>query len=150
MGIGRLSPEARQIQLQWILVVFLLISGCYCLNYWAWEVRFVFCGATAQACVVGVGDSHDSRGFRTSQRIDYQYFDQEAKLTRSGSYYARPTTPTPALGQTITVQYLPNHADSSCLPENNTPGGLLCATIPLLLLSGLAALSVHRGEWIFF
>jgi hypothetical protein len=142
-----LSPEQRHFQLQLIWIVLFLLALLYCASYWLSAAQFFFSGATAQATVTHVTDVYDTRGDRViSRRVDYEYLDSGPKVTRSNSYYLASNQPFPGLGQTFPIQYLPNHPDSSHMAADN-PMEPMCATIPILLLLGLRALSIRRGEW---
>ncbi len=150
MSSCTVSLQARRLQLQLIAMFFLLISLLYCLFYWSCQAQYALFGATARACVVDIEDDYNSSGVRLPyHKIDYQYFDDEAKVVRHGCNYLSFASPTPALGETFVVKYLPNHADSSYVPDGNHPLTLLWVTVPVLVFFGLITLSVRRGEWIF-
>jgi hypothetical protein len=144
------SPEARQLQLRLIFGFFFVVLSLFCLLNWLRQAQYALFGVTTQAHVVDVEGDYDSRGARLPyHKIDYQYFDDQAKAVRLGSRYVPFTSPTPALGESFAVEYLPNHDDSVYVPDGSDAAGRFGATIPVfvlaLVLGSLLAWSVRRG-----
>jgi hypothetical protein len=135
MRMRSVSPEERAFQFKLIFVVVSVAFVLGFLRLWTWEAQYALFGATALACVVDVDDNvYNSNGARLPYpRIDYQYFDDGAKAVRSGSFY-KYRAPAPALGETFTVEYLPNHDHSSFVAEGDHSLGLFWVTIPVMAL----------------
>lgn len=150
MGCMTVSPEARQLQLRLIFGFFFVVLSLFWLLNWLWQAEYALFGVTTQAHVVDVEGDYDSRGARLPyHKVDYQYFDDQARAVRLGSRYVPFSSPTPALGETFTVEYLPNHDDSVYVPNGNDAPAPLGVTMPVfvlaIVLGGLLAWSVRRG-----
>jgi len=141
------TPQELRFRNRLLWYCFFVVSLLFCFFYWSIEIEYDFWGAIAQARVVGFQDVFNSNGVRLQVvRVNFEYFDKESESVCLGSYYLDWNAPMPMVGEKFGVRYISREAGSAERPDDSLSSPLW-ATMPVVFLWGLRALSVWRGEW---
>jgi uncharacterized integral membrane protein len=139
-----ISQENRTFQLRLIFGLLLFLLLAYTALTAAAELQLALFGSTARAAVVYVSNPYDSQGRHvTSPRVDYEYYDDPTHVIRRECYWAKANEPTPTLGQTLDIKYIPGKGFSEPTTRQSRISQYW-PIIPAILLASLLALSFYN------